>query len=150
MTSKRISMTFIIILLGLFLIPTIFLQQEWGYQYGWVWGLFSVAVPPYTGFSFQWIWDLFLAFPSMDLLLYLGLAATVGVMVDALLLIISLKAISHRWFTSLTALLNLAFGVAAILVTLTQSINSGSLVLSPLGIFLVICGAIALIQIIKS
>jgi len=149
MNTKQIKITFVILLLSLFLVPMIIFQHGWGLQVGWPWGFFTFPIPPESNY-FQWIWEVFLAFPSMDIMFYVALVATVGVVVDVVLLLLSMKAISHRWFTALTALLNIAFGVAAILVTAIHSSYSGSLVLSPLGIFLVICGGIAVFQIMRA
>jgi len=86
----------------------------------------------------------------MSIMFYLALAAVVGIVVDAVLVIISIIAISHRRFYLLTALLNIGFGATVILVTSIYSIYSGSLVISPLAIFVVIWGGIAIYQIMRS
>lgn len=154
MNTKQIQITFVILLLSLFLVPMIFLQHWWGTQVGWPFGYLEIPNLSYGSTNFQWIWDIFLAYPTgfqdLDYMVYLALAATIGLGVDAALVIVSLKATAHRWFLALTSILNIGFGVAVISVTSWYTTVSDSFVFTPLGILLVALGGILIYQITRS
>ncbi len=145
MNSKRISLIFVILLLALLLVPMLYLQNEWGFGFGWLWGFNG------SYWGFEPIWEAFkTGFPPMSVMFYLALAAVIGIVVDAVLLIIAIKATSHRQYLLLTALLNVGFGVTVILVTTIYSIISGSIFISPSAIVVVIIAGIAYYQIQKA
>ena len=151
MNTKQIQITFVILLLSLFLVPMIYLEYWWGTQTGWPWGFYNIIPNPINGTTgFHAIWEMFPAFPPADPIYYAALIAEIGVFIDTALIIIALIATSRRWFLSLTALLNIGFGATAIFVTSWYSTVSGALIFSPLGIVLLICGGIVLFQASRS
>ncbi len=146
MNTKQIQIIFVIILLGLLLIPMLYLQLPYGYGFGWL----LVFQSSWSGFAP--IWEVFASgFASVSIeWYYLALAAVIGIVVDIVLIIFSIKAPSRRRLLFITAFLNLGFGATAILGTTAYSLLSGDLFISPAAIFVVICTGFAALQIRKS
>ena len=148
MNSKKISYLFLIMLIGIFLIPMIILIHPWGFQFGWPYGFFTEI---FGATNFQWIWDMMLAIdPAVDFMFYVEITALVGLAIDIALIIITIKASSNRFFVMVSSGINIAFGAVVIGVTTWYSSISTSLAFSPLGIFLPVCGGIAIYLVMKS
>ena len=122
----------------------LYLQLPYGYGFGWLWVFYS----SWSGFAP--IWEVFTTgFVSMEWY-YLALAAVIGIVVDIVLIIISIKATSRRRFLLFTAFLNVGFGATAILGTTAYSLLSGSFFITPSAIFVMIWAIFAVFQIRKS
>ncbi len=147
MNTKQIQITFVILLLSLFLVPMIYLEHWWGTQIGWPWGFYNVIPNPINGTSgFHPIWEMFPTFPPVDAIYYAALAAVIGALIDTALILVSLMATSRMWFVRLTAILNIGFGAAVLAITSWYTTVAGSLVFSPLAIVLLVMGGIILFQ----
>ena len=86
MTTKRIQLIFLIMLIGLFAVPMIILFQSWGTQIGWPWGFYNIVNPGEGTTNFQWIWEVFLnpiGFTGVEYMFYVAMVATIGVAVSA-------------------------------------------------------------------
>lgn len=151
MNSKQIQITFVILLLSLFLVPMIYLEYWWGTRTGWPWGFYDFIPNPINGTTgFYPIWEMFAAFPFVDPINYAALIAVIGVFIDTALIVISIIATSRKWFVSFTAILNIGFGAAVLVVTTWYTTVAGSLVFPPLGIVLLVLGGIILFQTTRS
>ena len=129
----------------------IYLEHWWGTQTGWPWGFYNVIPNPIHGTTgFHVIWEMFPAFPPVDPIYYAALIAVIGVFIDTALIIISIIATSRKWFLSLTAIINIGFGVTTIIISAAYTVYSGSLIFTPLGILLVALGGILIYQITRS
>ena len=145
MNNIRISIIFLIMLLGLLLIPMLYNEIWYGYSFGWLWGFTA------SYHTFRPIWEVFqTGFPPGNPLFYIALVAVIGMVVDAVLIIIAIKASSHKRFVLLIALLNIGFGAATILVATIYSLLAEGIFVSPAAIFVTIWAGIAVYQIQKA
>ncbi|MFX0103011.1 MAG: hypothetical protein ACFFCS_25815 [Candidatus Hodarchaeota archaeon] len=140
MKIPKKAILFVIILAGVFFIPLMYLDQDWGYQFIWLWGIETML---WGEKSFKWIADVLQnSATSGDPTYIFQVLGFVGISICIALAAIAFLANSKKGVVITASSILAAIGLAVIFVTLwyNSSPDAYSTIYSPSGIFLIIGG----------